>query len=56
MILLTILALILFILIGTFVLVLSLGGALALILGADIIACIAIVIWLIRKTIKRRRG
>lgn len=55
MILLTILAIIAFFLIGFLILTISAGGAIFIIVFADVIVCVLVIIWLIKKLIGRKK-
>lgn len=54
MILAVLLALIVLVLIAITVIVVSIGGALGVIMFGDVIVCIAILIWIIRKILFRK--
>lgn len=54
MILLTILAIMTIILTGIAIVALSIGGALAIMLFGDVFLCILIIVWLVRRKIKKK--
>ena len=56
MILAVLLALIVLVLIAITVIVVSIGGALGVIMFGDVIVCIAILIWIIKKLIFRKKN
>ena len=55
MILFTILSIVLVMLIVTAVVVLGVGGGAFIIVFADLIVCVFVIIWIIRRLIKRRK-
>lgn len=55
MILLTILALILVMLTIVAVFVLSVGGTIGIIIFGDLLVCIIVIVWIMRRIIKRKR-
>jgi O-antigen/teichoic acid export membrane protein len=55
MILITVLALILFILIGMVLLTISIGGATFIVLFGDVIVCAVFIVWLIKALAKRKK-
>ena len=55
MILVILLALIVLVLIAITVIVVSIGGALGVVLFSDVIVCIAILIWIIKKILFRKK-
>jgi Flp pilus assembly protein TadB len=55
MILITILALILFILIGIIVCTVSIGGATFIVIFVDVIVCVLFIVWLIRFLTKKKK-
>jgi hypothetical protein len=55
MILITVLALILFILIGMVLLTISIGGATFIVLFGDVIVCALCIVWLIKCLAKRKK-
>ena len=54
MVLLTILALITLLLIAMTVIVVSVGGAVGIVLFGDVIVCVVFLVWIIKKLIKKK--